>query len=114
MKTPSRWSLIVTAILALTLCGCASKKQSTVDDATLAMARNMTYDLDGTSVRHDTPATAPIWTCPMHPRVRQSAPGTCSVCGMDLVRTNDESTPAKSSLHGNHTPSSHSGGSCCH
>lgn len=25
------------------------------------------------------------WTCPMHPSVRQSGPGQCPICGMDLV-----------------------------
>jgi len=29
------------------------------------------------------PKTA-IWTCPMHPEVRQSAPGPCPICGMAL------------------------------
>jgi RND family efflux transporter MFP subunit len=27
-----------------------------------------------------------IWTCPMHPEVRQDGPGTCPKCGMDLVK----------------------------
>src|SRR5690349_5584841 len=26
------------------------------------------------------------YTCPMHPTVTAEAPGTCPVCGMDLVR----------------------------
>ena len=25
-----------------------------------------------------------IWTCPMHPEVRQEGPGTCPICGMAL------------------------------
>jgi len=29
---------------------------------------------------------ADIYTCPMHPAVVQQGPGTCPVCGMDLVR----------------------------
>lgn len=27
-----------------------------------------------------------VYTCPMHPEVRQSSPGTCPKCGMALVR----------------------------
>lgn len=27
----------------------------------------------------------PVYTCPMHPDVRESRPGTCPECGMDLV-----------------------------
>lgn len=36
------------------------------------------------------PASAPeaspgaIWTCPMHPEIRQNQPGTCPICGMAL------------------------------
>ncbi|MBT1699280.1 efflux RND transporter periplasmic adaptor subunit [Fulvivirgaceae bacterium PWU4] len=35
---------------------------------------------NGTHAEHDT------YTCPMHPTVIQDRPGTCPVCGMDLVR----------------------------
>lgn len=32
------------------------------------------------------PVAAPgaIWTCPMHPQIRQEGPGTCPICGMAL------------------------------
>ena len=32
------------------------------------------------------PAATPgaIWTCPMHPKIRQEGPGTCPICGMAL------------------------------
>ena len=33
---------------------------------------------------HDHGAHA-VWTCPMHPQVRQDTPGRCPMCGMDLV-----------------------------
>jgi len=26
-----------------------------------------------------------IWTCSMHPQIRQDHPGTCPICGMDLI-----------------------------
>lgn len=29
---------------------------------------------------------AEIWTCSMHPQIRQSKPGQCPICGMDLIR----------------------------
>ena len=28
---------------------------------------------------------AQVWTCSMHPQVRQPEPGTCPLCGMDLI-----------------------------
>ena len=31
-----------------------------------------------------------VWTCPMHPAVRQDHPGTCPICKMDLVRVDDK------------------------
>jgi len=31
-----------------------------------------------------------MYTCPMHPEVRQQSPGTCPKCGMNLERVTDE------------------------
>ena len=30
-------------------------------------------------------AAASLWTCSMHPQIRQNKPGDCPICGMDLV-----------------------------
>ena len=30
-------------------------------------------------------AQATVWTCSMHPRIRQPEPGKCPICGMDLI-----------------------------
>lgn len=30
-------------------------------------------------------AAATTWTCPMHPSIHQASPGSCPICGMDLV-----------------------------
>ncbi|MGB0430975.1 MAG: efflux RND transporter periplasmic adaptor subunit [Bacteroidia bacterium] len=32
-----------------------------------------------------------IWTCSMHPQIRQSNPGDCPLCGMDLIPLESES-----------------------
>ncbi|MFH0879884.1 MAG: efflux RND transporter periplasmic adaptor subunit, partial [Lentisphaerota bacterium] len=32
-----------------------------------------------------TAAKAEIWTCSMHPQIRQPKPGKCPICGMDLI-----------------------------
>jgi len=29
-----------------------------------------------------------IWTCAMHPQIQQGEPGSCPICGMDLIRAN--------------------------
>jgi RND family efflux transporter MFP subunit len=31
------------------------------------------------------PANATLWTCPMHPNILMEEPGSCPICGMDLV-----------------------------
>lgn len=46
---------------------------------------------------HATPAAitkerATIWTCSMHPQIRQSEPGQCPICGMDLIPVDDSGT----------------------
>jgi hypothetical protein len=42
----------------------------------------------------DTPSQASTYTCPMHPEVVSSVPGTCPKCGMKLV---PKPTPPKPS-----------------
>jgi Cu(I)/Ag(I) efflux system membrane fusion protein len=37
--------------------------------------------------------TGVYWTCPMHPSVKQSGPGKCPLCGMDLTRVGGPETP---------------------
>lgn len=34
---------------------------------------------------HDGEEGETIWTCSMHPQIRQTEPGQCPICGMDLV-----------------------------
>ncbi|MDD2475250.1 MAG: efflux RND transporter periplasmic adaptor subunit [Dysgonamonadaceae bacterium] len=31
-----------------------------------------------------------IWTCSMHPQIRQNEPGACPICGMDLIPLEDD------------------------
>ncbi|MGJ0507773.1 MAG: copper-transporting P-type ATPase [Methylocystis sp.] len=33
---------------------------------------------------HSPPGEGPIYTCPMHPQIRQVGPGNCPICGMTL------------------------------
>ncbi|MBU2466030.1 MAG: efflux RND transporter periplasmic adaptor subunit, partial [Bacteroidetes bacterium] len=40
---------------------------------------------------HDTElAEETTWTCSMHPQIRQSEPGDCPICGMDLIPLGNE------------------------
>jgi len=31
-----------------------------------------------------------VWTCSMHPQIRQNEPGDCPICGMDLIPLDDD------------------------
>lgn len=38
-----------------------------------------------TSVSEESFAKPSVWTCSMHPQIRRDGPGSCPICGMDLV-----------------------------
>ncbi|MDF9795630.1 Cu(I)/Ag(I) efflux system membrane fusion protein [Catalinimonas alkaloidigena] len=42
-------------------------------------------------------AEGTIWTCSMHPQVRQNEAGQCPICGMDLIRLESSSDEEESS-----------------
>ncbi|MEM9594150.1 MAG: efflux RND transporter periplasmic adaptor subunit [Acidobacteriota bacterium] len=42
-----------------------------------------------TSMAGATDDVPPSWTCPMHPEILQHEPGSCPICGMDLVKRED-------------------------
>lgn len=51
-------------------------------EGTHAEAHN--HDMHGTS--HDlVQDESGVWTCSMHPQIRQDKPGKCPICGMDLI-----------------------------
>jgi membrane fusion protein, copper/silver efflux system len=44
-----------------------------------------------TEHQHTENAENQTWTCSMHPDVRQQEPGSCPICGMDLIPVSDQS-----------------------
>ena len=50
---------------------------------------NQQPDLPDTQKVHehegDMQAETQVWTCAMHPQIRQNEPGQCPICGMDLI-----------------------------
>ncbi len=42
-------------------------------------------DSDETLQHQDEVTKETIWTCSMHPQIRQNEPGKCPICGMDLI-----------------------------
>jgi Cu(I)/Ag(I) efflux system membrane fusion protein len=49
-----------------------------------------TTDSDASGLHEDA-----VWTCSMHPQVRQDGPGDCPLCGMDLIPVEDEEESAE-------------------
>jgi Cu(I)/Ag(I) efflux system membrane fusion protein len=46
------------------------------------------------------PGKGKIWVCPMHPEIMQDRPGTCPICGMDLVEAPNRTTDHAGHDHG--------------
>lgn len=41
--------------------------------------------IEDSTHQHSESSTEKTWTCSMHPQIRQSEPGSCPICGMDLI-----------------------------
>ena len=53
-------------------------------DMTMPMNTTSMADTASSSLAVDTPVVGTLYTCPMHPEVRQNHPGNCPKCGMTL------------------------------
>ncbi len=71
--TPLVVVLLIGLVIGSTIFGRSPHVPSDADDAIRA-ADNDDHRGDGVE-----------WTCAMHPQVRQAGPGTCPICGMDLI-----------------------------
>jgi Cu(I)/Ag(I) efflux system membrane fusion protein len=85
---PSRWKggrFLLLAAIGFFLCfgGCGDSKKTT-------------------------PANPTIWTCAMHPEVRQDQPGQCPLCGMNLtlLRTSEPNKATEGTTSGKTTSTS--------
>lgn len=89
-------SIACAAICVVTIASCSSElaeRPRATDPGSVAAAEAPyhpppSYEpdplLSPVHQRDDKPVTT-IYTCPMHPEVRQSRPGQCPKCGMTLV-----------------------------
>ena len=75
MKQQSK-ILITTILLSLSLAACGDKQEA----QTMGSAESQE-----TAVEHAQKHLDPKYTCPMHPQIIQDKPGSCPICGMDLV-----------------------------
>lgn len=91
----------------------ANERHAARHDTTMKAMGDSTH---AHAMMHDSTHAAPqdtlktVHTCPMHPRVMQSAPGRCPVCGMNLVPRKTaaaDSVGHQRSGHGAHTHDGH-------
>jgi len=98
----SRFSRILKFIgifsLLIVLLGCGSSEDSgdhqnhtANDDSTFTTGTHQPHQHDFTEPV-ETAEGDTVWACSMHPNVRQSEPGNCPICGMDLVPVPTESS----------------------
>src|SRR5882762_1780454 len=66
--------LLALAMGALLFAGCKGHEQK-AGDHHAAIAE-----------KADSVIAKEIWTCSMHPEIIRDKPGTCPICGMDLIR----------------------------
>jgi Cu(I)/Ag(I) efflux system membrane fusion protein len=63
---------------------------------------NITTEEHQNELNSDVVSGETIWTCSMHPQIRQNEPGDCPICGMELIpiedEQNDEIDPAAISM----------------
>ncbi len=107
--------LIVGGLFLVPMIGCKSPQTHEPDWAE-QMASNTTYATPQSTSISSLPAPEDEWVCPMHPTFKQSEPGRCSICGMDLVRSDDRSSAndrASESGQSHSSGSGHSGSSGC-
>ncbi|MCB2063601.1 MAG: copper-translocating P-type ATPase [Novosphingobium sp.] len=65
---------------------------------------------DHTHHEHHEASYHTIYTCPMHPEVRQEGPGDCPKCGMHLVpEGSEQAKDAHTCCHGHHSHSADAG-----
>lgn len=55
-------------------------------------------DQSGQDQHSDHEAEAKVWTCSMHPQIRQNEPGDCPICGMDLVPVSEGAETARNNF----------------
>lgn len=93
-----RWIYGASALLVLLNAACQSgeKTDTKQNDSTGQHSMQVAASDDHSDHNHDPDgAGGTTYTCPMHPQIVQSAPGTCPICSMDLVpvvKTGEKST----------------------
>lgn len=81
-------SLCLAGALALSAIGCSEVPPGASPSESAQAA------LDDSALEHAAKHLDPKYVCPMHPQIVRDQPGSCPICGMDLVAKRLESTSA--------------------
>src|ERR1022692_2256816 len=63
-------------------CGANCKAKFLADPAKYSLSTDNLHQSSAPAIKLSAPGT--IYTCPMHPQIRQVGPGSCPICGMSL------------------------------
>ena len=63
--------------------------------STPAASESVAEAMQDSPAEHAAKHADPRYICPMHPQIVQDEPGSCPICGMDLVRKEIEAQPRK-------------------
>ena len=77
-RFPVPFLAVLLSILLLPACGRESPTRATPSES-------LSETLNDTPLEHATKHQDPTYVCPMHPQIVRDAPGTCPICGMNLV-----------------------------
>lgn len=94
--------ILVAGLTVPNVSGCKSTRAAAPSDAAPYLERS-------SAAADSAVSAAEEWVCPMHPRMTQTQPGKCSICGMDLVRSSELSAEDDTPPESKHSRSSDSG-----
>jgi membrane fusion protein, copper/silver efflux system len=103
-------ALIVTAFVAYNL-GAGSGGHDT--DSATTTTQTATRAQGDHSQSKPTDEELPVYTCSMHPQIRQNEPGNCPICGMELVLAETVDAPSSDHAQQGHATGSKPLGYAC-
>lgn len=87
----NKFNLIIMLLVVFFITACSDENVSNKD---------MTANEDNqTAVEHAVKHLDPNYVCPMHPQIIRDKPGSCPICGMDLVKKEAEKKKEKKILY---------------
>ncbi len=101
-KYVKRWPCVIVAAM-LTVIGFPHNNLSAIQfggNAYAAPVASSSLDPIAPNGKNSAKPAKKLWVCPMHPDVIQDHPGSCPICGMDLVEMEQPGAPQPAHGHG--------------